>query len=319
MIKMRKRPIPYTVEPIDRRAELRKDHNVVNDILFSEKSLIIPLLNDQNLTNTNHGQLELCKLQLSSDLINNGKDPVFLGEQKGTFLFSIEYSDSNLNIMNHFAQSGHFKDLRTIGSSLSPIDASLAVYSRGMQYWHRTHQFCSRCGRPTHSTEGGHSRTCTNNSCSHVTYPRISPAAIVLVEHYPADGSAPMCLLGKGNRSWGNIRSTLAGFTEVGESLEETVKREMFEEAGIRVNNIRYKGSQPWPFPSSLMVGFFAETDETHLVLEEDEILAADWYTIDRIEKELASGELVLSREDSIARFLIESWINEVSCLKNTY
>ena len=132
---------------------------------------------------------------------------------------------------------------------------------------------------------------------------------IVLVEHHPQDGSPTRCLLGKGQRAWGNIRSTLAGFVEVGESLEETVRREMKEEAGIEVDNIRYIASQPWPFPSSLMVGFFAEARNPELTIDTDEILEARWYTLEEMDEMVKSGDLVLSREDSIARFLIKKWM----------
>ncbi len=305
--------IPYTEEFINRRAELRRNHDELMSRINSEQSVIIPTTEDLNLINQK--TQSLIKLKPSKSLVENSRNHSFLGELDNRLVFSVDCSHLKDSELSKIRQTYDFIDLRAVGSNLNAIDASLAVYTRGLQYWHRTHIFCARCATPTRITEGGHSRTCTSPKCEHITYPRIAPAAIVLIEHFPTDGSAPKCLLGKGNRSWGNVRSTLAGFTEVGESLEETVKREMEEEAGIKVYNIRYMGSQPWPFPSSLMVGFFAESNETELVLEEEEISEADWYTVEDLERQVASGELVLSRQDSIARYLIESWIEKIKAL----
>ncbi len=277
--------IPYTLEFIDRKADLRRSHDELMLKISSDQSVIIPTSSDLNLIDQNSGIPKLVQIAPSDILIEKGKNHVFLGKWSDKYIFNSDYSHLGPTELNEIKGEFEFIDLRAIGSQLSSTEASLAVYARGLQYWHKTHRFCSRCATETIITEGGHSRTCTNADCNHITYPRISPAVIVLVEHYPTDGSIPKCLLGKGNRSWENIRSTLAGFVEVGESLEETVKREMEEEAGIRVHNIRYMGSQPWPFPSSLMVGFFAETDDMQLRLDSEEILEAGWYTIEEIKK----------------------------------
>ena len=234
-------------------------------------------------------------------------NPVFLGTANQHNIYCVDVSNGSLD--DELVEDAEFVDLRQLGTQLSPDESSIALTARGIQYWHRTHPFCARCGHKTVSTEGGHSRTCGNSTCKHVTYPRISPAVIVLIEHRSPDGTR-RCLLGKGHRSWGNIRSTLAGFVEVGESLEEAVRREMKEEAGLDVYNIKYMGSQPWPFPSSLMVGFFAQADSLELRIDTEEILEATWYSKDEIITQSARNEITLSREDSIARYLIETWIN---------
>src|SRR5690606_14980610 len=121
----------------------------------------------------------------------------------------------------------------------------------GLAYWHARHRFCGVCGAPTVCQQGGHQRRCTG--CGAVHFPRTDPAVIVLVTR------GERCLLGRSARFPHGMYSTLAGFVEPGESLEETVAREVFEEAGVRVGPPRYRSSQPWPFPASLMVGFRAE------------------------------------------------------------
>ena len=302
--------IHYGETFIDRCAELRRDHNHLMDQIHSEYARIIPVHQDQSLIQSNAKGVALEFLETSEEIVKNGVHHVFLGKSNDQLIYTLDLSDIETGLLTKQFPAAEFSDLRQVGALLNPLEASIANYSRGILYWHKTHQFCHRCGCRTVSTEGGHSRTCTDRHCAHITYPRISPAVIVLVEHRPKGGSPPKCLLGKGHRSWGNIRSTLAGFVEVGETLEEAVRREMKEEAGIEVHNIRYMGSQPWPFPSSLMVGFYAETDETELHLDNEEILEADWYTVEEMKKQVASGELVLSREDSIARYLIEDWIS---------
>jgi NAD+ diphosphatase len=195
-------------------------------------------------------------------------------------------------------------------------EAALMAYARGILYWHRHHTYCGTCGQETKSKNGGHRRYCTNSDCGRETYPRTDPAVIMLVEHRPKNGAPPQCLLGRHRRRLPpNVYSTLAGFVEPGESLEDTVAREVFEEVGIRINQAIYQGSQPWPFPSSIMLGFRAQAVSTTVQLDEDELEGARWFTAEEVATFGEWGDetapFCLPRKDSIARFLVDTWVEE--------
>src|SRR3546814_482718 len=168
---------------------------------------------------------------------------------------------------------GVFTDLRRIGPLLERFEGSLLAYARGLLWWHQRHRFCGVCGHPTVSVKGGHQRSCTNQACAAPQFPRTDPAVIMLVH----DGER--CLLGR-QRVWPDgMYSTLAGFVEPGETLEEAVAREVWEESGIQVRDVRYHSAQPWPFPSSLMLGFHAAAKSFEIVRNDDELGDAQWYT----------------------------------------
>ncbi|MCA1778249.1 MAG: NAD(+) diphosphatase, partial [Xanthomonadaceae bacterium] len=167
---------------------------------------------------------------------------------------------------------------------------------------------------PTESRKGGHLRTCTNPDCRRPSFPRTDPAVIVLVEHPDGDGGPPRCLLGRSSHFLPGMYSTLAGFVEPGESMEQTVRREVFEESGIEVGEVRYLASQPWPFPSSLMIGFHATAISSDIRLHDQELEDARWFSADELLAMKARGEdetFCLPRKDSIARFLIETWLQD--------
>ena len=214
------------------------------------------------------------------------------------------------------AGKGAFIDLRRCGSLLEREDASLLAYARGMMHWHRCHRFCGVCGRPTASRQGGHVRACDNPDGPHLTFPRTDPAVIMVVSHDGLDGQPPSCLLGR-QKAWPmGTYSSLAGFVEPGESLEEAVAREVFEETGVSVTDVTYRASQPWPFPSSIMLGFRARALTTEIHLDPDELDDARWFTVAQVRQfgewgKVAEGEQAMSRKDSIARWLIEDWLAE--------
>ncbi|MEU7988486.1 NAD(+) diphosphatase [Streptosporangium canum] len=191
--------------------------------------------------------------------------------------------------------------LRQVGSLLGDLDAGLLVYAVALEAWHSTHEFCPRCGSHTEVRAGGHVRVCPKDGSQH--FPRVDPAVIMLV-HDDED----RCLLARGPQ-WPEGRlSVLAGFVEPGESLEHAVAREVVEEVGVHVVDPHYLGSQPWPFPRSLMLGFFARATSTELVLDLEEITEARWFSRAELLAALESGEVRLPPEVSIARRLIETW-----------
>lgn len=230
---------------------------------------------------------------------HEAKEIVLLGEADGQALFGL-YFDAPPATASPLTQA----DLRQVGALLDAREANLLAWFRALGHWHRTHRFCPRCGSPTTAIAAGHERDC--EACGMRQFPRVDPAIIVLVE----DGER--CLLGTQSLPPGRRFSTLAGFVEPGESLEDTVRREVFEEAGVELGEVHYHSSQPWPFPASLMLGFMATARTTDICLRDGELLDARWFTRDDIDAGLASGEFKLSSPLSIAYRLIRDWYERV-------
>ena len=198
------------------------------------------------------------------------------------------------------------QSLRFIGPTVAPEDASLAVHAVGLSRWHQTHSFCPRCGAETTVIKAGHVRVCPVDGSEH--FPRTDPAVIMLITDEEDDAGPDRALLGR-QPSWPEGRfSTLAGFVEPGESLIDAVRREVMEEAGVTVGDVTYAGSQPWPFPSSLMLGFFGTAKTTEIHVDGDELEEARWFSRDEITELTASGELILPPSVSISRWLVEEW-----------
>ena len=196
-------------------------------------------------------------------------------------------------------------DLREAAALLNDRDAGLFTHAVALANWHATHTHCPRCGTPTVTVAAGHAQRCPVDGSEH--FPRIDPAVIMLVTD-PDD----RCLLAR-NRRWPERRvSILAGFVEPGESAEQAVAREVGEETGITVARVRYVGSQPWPMPQSLMLGFRASASgDLELRVDDDEIAEAHWFSRDELRSALASREILLPPPVSIAHRLIESWYGE--------
>ncbi|HEY4291812.1 NAD(+) diphosphatase [Luteibacter sp.] len=193
--------------------------------------------------------------------------------------------------------------LREGGLVLDAFEAGLFAYAKGITHWQRHTRFCSRCGAPTLVVASGHRVQCTNPDGAHLHFPRTDAAIIVIVE----DGDA--CLLGR-QRGWPAGRySTLAGFIEPGESLEDAVRREVREESGVEVLHATYHSSQPWPLPASLMVGFTATAKTREIRLRDDELEDARWFTVDDIVHGMTSGTLGVPPPLSVSYRLIEHWL----------
>lgn len=196
---------------------------------------------------------------------------------------------------------GEFAGLRQLAGSIDGAEASLAVHAVSLAGWHARHPRCSVCGAQTHVAEAGESRKCPE--CGELHFPRTDPAVIMLVTD-----DEDRCLLGHNKARVATWYSTLAGFVEPGESSEQAVVREVKEEVGVDVYDVAYAGSQPWPFPSSLMLGFFAKARGTEIEVDGEEITEARWFTREEMKKEIEAGQLVLPTTISIAGALITSW-----------
>lgn len=218
---------------------------------------------------------------------------VLLGWEDGTTYFAV--------LLPVSPENAQMAGLREIGSMLGDRDAGLVTHAIAMANWHRVYQHCPRCAGTLRSEQAGHVLRC--RQCERQQFPRTDPAVIMLVV------DDERCLLGhnaKSHRERGY--STLAGFVEPGESLEHAVRREILEEVGISVGAVTYKGSQPWPLPGSLMVGFFADAQSSEIEVDGDEISDARWFTRDELLAATQSGEILLPPGISIARRLIETW-----------
>jgi NAD+ diphosphatase len=192
--------------------------------------------------------------------------------------------------------------LREAAAILQAFEAGLFAYAKALLLWQTRARFCGACGHPTRLSRAGHSARCGNPDCRLETFPRLDAAIIVLVQH---QGRA---LLGR-QAGWPPVRySTLAGFVEPGESLEDALRREVFEESGVRVAHSRYHSSQPWPFPASLMLGFMAEASDPNIALG-DELEDARWFSREELRAAVARREVRLPPRISISRRLLEDWL----------
>jgi NAD+ diphosphatase len=288
----------YAGPYLDRAAHLREDPQWFAAALADQRSRAIPVWNSRNLVAEGSSPravyLELG--DVPTDRRHSG-DLILLGRFGEThyFAYDLESVDSPPT-----PAGTRFEDLRTLASLLPVDEAGLLGYARALVSWRRRHRFCGVCGATTGSAKSGHMLVCSNPACRHEQFPRIDPAVIVLV----SDGDR--ALLGR-QASWPAGRySTIAGFVEPGESLEDSVAREVLEETGIEVRDVEYHSSQPWPFPASLMLGFTALAASTEIRKRDQELEDARWFT----RSEIAAHSVLLPPGQSISFRLIEHWFD---------
>jgi NAD+ diphosphatase len=296
----------YAGVPLDRADRLRGDPDQLAALLANPRSRLVPLWRSQHLI---AGEAEAVWLDHGAveGLLETGGHTIFLGLREEVAYLAVDLSHLEEPDLGPLAAGrGDFRDLRAVGPLMNREDSAILAYARGLAHWHSRHGFCGVCCAATLSEKGGHQRRCTNADCGAMHFPRTDPAVIMLIH----DGGE-RCLLGRQPTWPPGMHSTLAGFVEPGESLEEAVAREVWEEVGLKVAvaDVTYSSSQPWPFPASIMLGFHARADFAPLQLGPDELESARWYSRAELERSPEDETFKLPRRDSIARRLIEDWL----------
>jgi NAD+ diphosphatase len=280
---------------VDRNGHRREDPEWLAEMLQSDDARFVPVWGDKCLASGEPLRAVLLRRE-QAESFSDQDATIFLGMYRGSPAFALRIDGAG---EPPFADVGDYHDLRYLGSMLSADDANLVAHARALVLWHGMQKFCGSCGSLSRAEAGGNSRVCLNDDCGTRIFPRVDPAIIVIVEN------DDRCLLGR-QQNWPEGRySTIAGFVEPGESLEDAVRREVFEETNIRVAGVQYHSSQPWPFPSSLMLGFKAYASSSDIRLNDGELEDAQWFT----RKELRSGFPKLPYRVSIARRLVDQWL----------
>jgi NAD+ diphosphatase len=303
--------IPFTGNPLNRVSEKRTDTAWVEAKRRDPDSLVLPMWRLQPFIigpEKAPGPLEVGFLRpgLADSLAAPDAPCVLLGLEGTRALFALDISAAR-DPANEgpLAGLGHFREMRGAAMSGGLPDKDIAILgqAKAMIDWHNRHGFCARCGAPTKLAEAGYKRACTNCGAEH--FPRTDPVVIMLATH------GDQCLVGRGKQFPPGMFSALAGFIEPGETIEEAVRREVMEETGIRTGRVTYHTTQPWPFPSSLMIGCFADAESTDITIDPVELAEAFW-----LDKAKARSLLAGSRVDglfvppsvAIAHHLIKDW-----------
>ncbi len=289
--------VALTEPVLDRRGDLRTDPGLLPRLLADPATRVLRLVGER--AEVVDGPDGSAKVVLTPPREgDDGHLTVYLGDCDGAAHVAV--------VSDPPAGAGGGGDpgwstLRQVGARLDPLGGALFAGTLALANWHRTHGHCPRCGTPTEPVSAGWLRRCPRDGSDH--YPRTDVAVIMAVVD-----DADRLLLARNQRFRSGGMSVLAGFVEPGETLAAAVAREVAEEVGIRVDDVTYLGDQPWPFPSSLMVGFRARAVETGLRLQADEIAAARWFTREELLAAVGDGSVHLPGRVSIARRLLEHW-----------
>jgi NAD+ diphosphatase len=292
----------FTGVQLDRAHKLREDPALVASLLEAPEAKAIVASGDGVLLEQADDEL----LRTGGAIAAGDGQPILLGIDHGTAVFAVDLENLDPDTTKSVSAAGRIATLRDAGALLSRSEGGLAAYAVALLNWHRRHRFCANCGAPTTIAQAGYSRQCPR--CQAVHFPRTDPVVIMLVEH------DRRLLLGR-RPVWPQSRySVLAGFVSPGETLEEAVVREVREESGIDVDDPTYVASQPWPFPSSLMMGFEARSDGGVPLARDGELEDVAWFPLEQVRAAQAEqGELRLPPPVSIARFLIDGWVARIA------
>ncbi len=291
----------YATGELNRAVERREDVAWIRERLADPASRLYPIWRLRNyVSDPEAPRAVVLDPDRRAALVEAASTVVLLGLEGeiAHFLIDISYLDEPAAL-----ELGHAVDLRAVGVLMPQREGALLAYARGLTYWHDRHKFCGTCGSPTEIKAAGHQRQCTNPDCGAVQFPRTDPAVIMRITHGDKILMARQAVWAQG------MHSILAGFVEPGESLEDAVAREVYEEVGLKLTRIKYFSSQPWPFPSSLMLGFSAEATSTDFRVDHDELESARWMTRPELLNSPEDSTFKLPRKDSISRRLIEDWL----------
>jgi NAD+ diphosphatase len=307
--------VPFCGNPLNRASEKRTDSEWLAAKRRDPSSFVLPMWKLQPFLigpEKQRGPLEAGWLKpgLAEPLMAPDAPAVLLGLDGDTAYFAIDISAAR-DPANEgpLAGLGHFRDLRAAAmSGLLERDIAILGQAKAMIDWHERHGFCPKCGARTALGDAGYRRHCETCGADH--FPRTDPVVIMLATHSdPKLGDA--CLVGRGKQFPPGFFSALAGFVEPGETIEEAVAREIHEEAGVRVKNVRYFTSQPWPFPSSLMMGCIADAEDRALTIDHNELADAFWIEKDKLRAMLAGQSIDGLRFPppvAIAHHLLKYW-----------
>jgi NAD+ diphosphatase len=282
--------IPFAGNPLDRASDKRTDAEWIAAKRRHPATLVLPMWRLQPFLLGGEGdppplQAGYLKPGLAEALAAPGAPDVLLGLDGGRAYFALDISAAGDPASEGaLAGLGHFRDARTAAQLLPAGDAAIMGQAKALIDWNQRHGFCPRCGAPTRLADAGYRRHC--DACGADHFPRTDPVVIMLATHGDA------CLVGRGKQFPKGMFSALAGFIEPGETIEEAVARELFEEAGVRVSDVSYFATQPWPFPSSLMIGCFARAEDREIKVDENELAEAFWLERAKI-RALLSGERI--------------------------
>jgi NAD+ diphosphatase len=293
------RPNALTGSPLDRAGTSRSDPEWAARHLADAASLFLPVWRGRNLMRPDGSGAQAAVKLTGAEVapLMATATWALMGLLDGAAVFAVDLSALDAPLAE--IEGARFQDLRRVGGAVGREDAALMAHARGLMHWRTRNRFCGVCGAACVASQAGHVLVCQGCGAHH--FPRTDPAVIMLVTH------GERALLGHpaGFRDL-RVFTTLAGFVEPGESLEEAVAREVLEESGIRVVRPRYHSSQPWPFPGSIMLGFHAEAENEDITIDPHEIREAKWFTRDEAR---AQDGFILPPDFSIARRLIDEWI----------
>jgi NAD+ diphosphatase len=282
--------------PLDRAAERRDDLSFLEARLADRATLLLPVWRGEPLLR--NGELAFVRATEAATLLDGMGELVFLGMLNGEACFAVDVSWLETLAAAAALSGSTAGDLRMALRSMPASQAELALYARAMLLWHERHPFCSVCGKRTHARRGGHLRVCENAACATQHFPRTDPCVLVLVT------DADRCLLGR-SKGWPKgMYSALAGFVEPGETLEQAAAREVLEETGVQIADLRYTGSQSWPFPASMMVGFVAAARSREIEVDEAELESARWVSRQELRERAELGFFIPPRSAMAGRMI---------------